>query len=67
MEERRRGFTYSVSREQIDEYRLWPIERRLQWLFLANKMGKALPRKRLKFRRPSVKARSNKSFSYSMT
>jgi hypothetical protein len=45
MEERRRGFTYSVSREQIDEYRLWPIERRLQWLFLANKMRKSLPRK----------------------
>jgi hypothetical protein len=45
MEEKKKGFAYFVSREQIDEYRLWPMERRLQWLFLANKMRKSLPRK----------------------
>jgi len=45
MEEQKKGFDYFVSKEQIDEYRLWPVERRLQWLFLANKMRKFLPRK----------------------
>lgn len=45
MEEKKRGFAYFVSQEQIDEYRSWPMERRLQWLFLANKMRKFLPRK----------------------
>jgi len=37
-----------VDREQIDAYRRWPIERRLQWLFLANKMRKSLPKKTIK-------------------
>jgi len=45
MAEQKKGFTYFVSQEQIDEYRSWPIERRLQWLFLANKMRKHLPKK----------------------
>jgi len=44
MEEKRRGFTYYVSQEQMDEYRSWPIERRLQWLYLGNKLRKLLPR-----------------------
>jgi hypothetical protein len=41
----KRGFTYTVSREQIIEYRTWPLARRLKWLFLANKMRKLLPQK----------------------
>jgi hypothetical protein len=41
----RKGFSYTVSREQIDEYRRWSLDRRLQWLFLANKMRKSLPKK----------------------
>jgi len=45
MTRRRKGFTYSVSREQLEEYGKWPMERRLQWLFQANKMRKHLPRK----------------------
>jgi len=45
MEEKRKGFTYFVSREQIDEYRSWSMERRLEWLFLGNKLRKSLPRK----------------------
>ncbi len=45
MAEKKKGFTYYVSREQIDEYRSWPIERRLQWLYLANQMRKHLPKK----------------------
>jgi hypothetical protein len=40
-----KGFTYSVSREQIDEYRKWSPDRRLRWLFQANKMRKLLPKK----------------------
>jgi len=45
MTQQTKGFTYTVSREQIDEYRTWPLERRLQWLFQANKMRKLLPQK----------------------
>jgi hypothetical protein len=41
----KRGFTYTVSWEQIDEYRTWPMDRRLKWLFQANKMRKLLPQK----------------------
>jgi hypothetical protein len=44
-EEGPKGFSYHVSKEQIDEYRSWPIERRLRWLFLGNKLRKLLPKK----------------------
>jgi len=45
MTEQRKGYTYTVSREQIEEYRTWPLERRLKWLFYANKMRRLLPKK----------------------
>ena len=45
MTEEKKGFTYTVSKEQIDEYRTWPLDRRLKWLFLANKMRKLLSKK----------------------
>jgi len=45
MTEQKKGYTYTVSREQIDEYKKWPVERRLRWLFQANKMRKLLPKK----------------------
>lgn len=45
MEDQKKGFTYTVSKEQVDEYLRWPIERRLKWLYFANKMRKSLPRK----------------------
>ncbi len=45
MDGAKKGFTYVVSQEQIDEYQKWPAERRLKWLFLANKMRKSLPPK----------------------
>jgi hypothetical protein len=45
IKEEKRGFTYFVDQEQIDQYRSWTMERRMQWLFLANKMRKSLPRK----------------------
>lgn len=43
MGKKAKGFAYFVSREQIDEYRKWPLERRLRWLFLANKLRRSLP------------------------
>ena len=43
--EPRKGFTYVVRKEQIEEYHLWSTDRRLKWLFAANKMRKALPQK----------------------
>jgi hypothetical protein len=43
--DQKKGYTYTVSREQIDEYRRWPLDRRLKWLFQANKMRKLLPKK----------------------
>jgi hypothetical protein len=45
MEEKKKGFAYFVSREQIDEYRSWPMERRLKWLYFGNKLRKSLPRR----------------------
>lgn len=49
MTEGKKGFTYTVSRERIDEYRTWPLDRRLQWLLFANKMRKFLPPKTIRF------------------
>jgi hypothetical protein len=43
MEERKKGFSYYVSKEQIEEYRKWPMERRLKWLYFGNKLRKSLP------------------------
>jgi len=41
----RKGFSYVLSREQIAEYRSWSLERRLKWLYIANKLRKELPPK----------------------
>lgn len=41
----RKGFSYILTREQIEEYRSWPVERRLKWLFIANKLRRSLPPK----------------------
>jgi len=32
-----------LTEEQIEEYRSWPMERRLEWLLLENKLRKMLP------------------------
>ncbi|MGB9715864.1 MAG: hypothetical protein ACPL1G_05615 [Thermodesulfovibrionales bacterium] len=40
-----KGFTYTVSKEQLDDYCKWPIERRLKWLYYGNKMRTLLPQK----------------------
>jgi hypothetical protein len=39
------GFSYTVPWEQIEEYRTWTYERRLQWLMMGNLLRKSLPRK----------------------
>jgi hypothetical protein len=41
----RKGFSYFVSDEQLKEYSSWPMERRLQWLLMGNKLRKMLPEK----------------------
>ena len=40
-----KGFSYILTKGQINEYRSWPIERRLKWLFIANKLRRDLPKK----------------------
>jgi len=42
------GFEYVLTEEQIDEYRSWPVERRLQWLLLGNRLRKMLPPETIK-------------------
>jgi len=43
-----KGFTYTVNQKQVNEYRSWPPERRLQWLFMANQLRKYLPEKTIR-------------------
>lgn len=45
IEEKPKGYEYVLPEEQIDEYRSWPIERRLHWLLLGNRLRKMLPAK----------------------
>ena len=45
MDKKKKGFSYILNKEQIEEYRGWPLERRLQWLYLANKLRRDLPKK----------------------
>lgn len=43
--EEKKGFSYILTEEQIEEYRSWSVERRLKWLFIANKLRRFLPEK----------------------
>lgn len=56
--EEKKGFSYILTKEQIDEYRSWPVERRLKWLFFANKLRRYLPKKTIEiqeeFRRGKI-------------
>jgi hypothetical protein len=45
MADQREGFSYSVSPDQINRYKVWPIERKLAWLLYGNKLRKYLPPK----------------------
>jgi len=42
---KRKGFSYTVSKEQLEEYGKWPIEKSMEWLFWGKKMRKLLPKK----------------------
>ncbi len=57
-EEAKKGFSYTVSDEQLDEYRKWPPERKLRWIYEANRMRKSLPKKTIEiqelFRRGEI-------------
>ena len=37
------GFSYNVSADKIKEYSRWPIEKRLEWLYEANRLRNLLP------------------------
>lgn len=45
MEIKRKGFKYTLTRNQLEEYRTWPVERRLKWIYFANRLRKSLPKK----------------------
>jgi hypothetical protein len=45
MSDKAKGYTYFVGREQIEQYKTWPVIRRLAWLLEGNKLRKNLPRK----------------------
>lgn len=42
-QKKRLGFSYYVSKEQVDKYRHWSLKRRLEWLYWGNLMRKGLP------------------------
>jgi len=43
MEKKTKGYSYTVSKEQIEEYGKWPLKRKLAWLYEANKLRRFLP------------------------
>lgn len=43
MKKKQGGFSYYVDRAHMEEYRTWPIERRLAWLLEGNKLRRSLP------------------------
>jgi hypothetical protein len=43
MSDKAKGYSYLVGREQIEEYKAWPVMRRLAWLLEGNKLRKNLP------------------------
>jgi hypothetical protein len=49
MKEKGKGYSYFVGREQIEQYKAWPLKRRLAWLLEGNKLRKNLPEKTIAF------------------
>ena len=39
------GYAGMVSRQTIEEYRKWPMERRLRWLMAGIRLRRSLPEK----------------------
>ena len=58
MTSKKKGFYHEPTREQIEEYRRWPIERRLAWLLAGNRLRRLLPERTVelqeKFRRAEL-------------
>ncbi len=48
MGKKTKGYSYTVSKEQIEEYGKWPLERRLAWLYEANKLRRFLPSEQIR-------------------
>ncbi len=38
-----KGFKYFIEKEKIEEYRRWPVERKLAWLYGGNRLRKSIP------------------------
>jgi hypothetical protein len=57
MSVRAKGFSYVVSREQLEDYGRWPVARRLKWLFLANRLRRFLPGRSIEFQEAFRKGR----------
>lgn len=49
MSDKAKGYSYFVGREQIEQYKAWPVIRRLAWLLEGNKLRKNLPDKTIAF------------------
>jgi len=45
MSDKAKGYSYFIGREQIEQYKAWPVIRRLAWLLEGNKLRKTLPKK----------------------
>ena len=45
MSDKAKGYSYFIGREQIEQYKAWPVIRRLAWLLEGNKLRKNLPEK----------------------
>ena len=38
-----KGFSYEVPLERVDDYSRWPVEKRLEWLYEANRLRNLIP------------------------
>jgi hypothetical protein len=45
VKDKAKGFKYHVERAQIEDYRKWPLSRRLDWLLEGNRLRRSLPPK----------------------
>jgi hypothetical protein len=48
MDPPQKGYSYTIEKNQINDYKCWSIEQRLKWLFLGNKLRRSLPQETIK-------------------
>ncbi len=53
---KKKGFSYTVKQEQLEDYKNWSMIRRMRWLLLGNKMRKSLPQETIKIQEAFRKA-----------